>query len=209
MRSTARRRVLFAVLLAIAASACGTDQPATPPASIARPDNASAGPALGDSLAEFEGRLRDATTREGALVRVVAAASAGSRRDLGLAVIQLRRWVDDERAWLSGHPPLPCYDAAATKFEAALDAMTAAADGFARVAGASAGPSDDAATGSAGAAGATGLQDAARALLDAAALAKTARPTAGRRCEAGRRTPRAVPGRRRGWRAGPRISSSA
>ncbi len=168
-----RGRVAVLMLGAVL-GACGTDQVDLPPASIVLPD-ASAGPPTSDPLAVFEGRLRDATMREGALVRTIAAASAGNRADLRLAVLQMRQWVDGERAWLKDHPVQPCYDAAGTKFEAALDSIAASADGFSGVADASFAPSDEVSLQSAGTAGASALQDAARALVDAAALAKTAR----------------------------------
>ena len=106
----------------------------------------------------------------------MSAASGGSRNDLRLAVVQVRRWADDERAWLADHPPEPCYDAAATKYEAALDAMIAAANGLAGIADASVAPSDDVSIPSAGTAAANALQDAGRGLIDAAVLAKAARP---------------------------------
>jgi hypothetical protein len=107
----------------------------------------------------------------------VAAASAGSAPDLRLAVVQLRAWADGERTWLTDHPADPCYDAAASRFEASIDAIASAADWLEASVGASLAPSDDVSRPSAQTESVNALQDAGRALTDAAALAKTARST--------------------------------
>ena len=176
-----RRRLIlsaaFPTLLALAlvAVGCGADSPVSVSPSVVRLDDPSAAAASPDALAGFEARLRDATTREGGLVRAVAGASADA--DMRDAVAQMRHWVDGERTWLADHPADPCFDAAATKFQAALDAMTASADEFEALmeVAATIAPSDDVTVPSMGALAGQSLQDAAQALADAAALAKTAR----------------------------------
>ena len=178
MRSIRIRRpiavVAVAATIALAATGCRASDTVVPSSFI----DASVAPTVGISsnLAAFETRLRDATAREGQLVRSAAAASGGSRSELRLAVVQMRRWVSDERAWLAEHPPEPCYAAAVTKFDAALDEMNAAVDGLAGIADASVAPSDDVSIPSAGTAAAHALQNATRGLFDSAVLAKTARP---------------------------------
>jgi hypothetical protein len=181
MRTVASSRsqslALAGVLLAAALVAgCGATEPSPSRSPDLGPDASAAATAAPTSnLADFEGRLRDATTREGVLVRALADASAGSAADLRLVVGQMRDWVEGEQAWLANHPIEPCYDAAGTKFEAALDAMAASADAFAALADAGPAASDDVTTPSLGAQGGQSLQDAARALADAAGLAKVAR----------------------------------
>jgi hypothetical protein len=94
-----------------------------------------------------------------------------------LAVAQMRRWVDGERAWLAAHPIEGCYESAGRKFAGAIDTMSTSADWFGAIAEASAAPSDDVSLPSARTEAGQSLQDAGRALLDAAALAKVARTT--------------------------------
>jgi predicted small lipoprotein YifL len=176
-RAVPRRVVLLLAALAVVAG-CGSDGPTVSPsaaASTGGEPGRSAAPGTSpatSNLAAFEGRLREATAREGLLVQAIAAASAGSPADLRLAVGQMRDWVAGEEAWLRSNPPETCYLAAAQAFQAALTSMEAAAAGFEALAAASPGPSGDAG----GAAAAASLQDVARSLLDAAAKAKTARP---------------------------------
>ena len=172
-------RATAALLLTLAVGACGTTIPSSAPGSLDASRQPTNPGGSTSTLPEFEGRLRDATAREGQLVRSVAAASGGSAADLRLAVLQMRQWVDGEREWLAQHPPAACYAEAAAKYQAALVAMGAAADGFAGIADASVAPSDDVSIPSAGTAAANALQATAQALLDAAALAKVARPGCG------------------------------
>src|SRR6476661_3775335 len=121
------------LLLSLMLGACGspTASPSGATASGGATDvPGSATTGRTSQLADFEGRLRDATAREGALVRTIAAASAGTRVQMRLAVAQMNRWVDDERAWLSAHPVEPCYAAAATTFVTAIDAISTSAVWF-------------------------------------------------------------------------------
>jgi hypothetical protein len=132
---------------------------------------------LASALATFEARLRDATARHGLLVRSLAEASGSGRAaDLRLAVGQVRTWVDGERVWIRAHPTEPCFELAVATFDEALDAMDASADSFLGMVEATTAPSDDVTRPSIGAAAVQSLQDASRALLDAAAQAKNARP---------------------------------
>ena len=138
-------------------------------------DSVSAKPGTG--LPDFEGRLRDATAREGQLVRTIAVASVGTPPEIRLAVAQMNRWVDDERAWLAAHPVEPCYESAGKAFREAIDAISTSAFWFAAIADASPAPSDDPSIQSAGEKAGRALQDAGRGLVDAAGLAKVARTT--------------------------------
>jgi hypothetical protein len=170
----------LALLLPLILGACGSTTPLLHGSSAAGGESdpsQSATTGLTSQLAEFEGRLRDATAREGALVRAIASASAGARAQMRLAVAQMNRWVEDERAWLAAHPVEPCYETAGKTFETAVDAISTSAFWFAAIANASPAPSDDPSIQSAGTKAGQSLQDAARALLDAAAQAKVARTT--------------------------------
>ena len=167
------------ILIGLFVAACGSTEPLPSPSgstgapAAASPSGADAGATSG--LSAFEGRLRDATAREGLLVRSLGAASGGTDADMRLAIGQMRAWADGERTWLADHPAEPCYDAAATKFGGALDAMASSADWFDGMVGASLAPSDDVSRASMGTQAANDLQTATQALADAAALAKAAR----------------------------------
>lgn len=179
MPSTRARRALPVVLLlALAAAGCGTDEPLPSRTPVAAGVEGSTPPTAGSSrLSEFEARLHEATAREGALVGAVASSSAGSTADVRLVLAQLRSWADGERAWLTDHPADPCFDAAASKLEAAIDAIDSTADWLEASVEATVAPSDDVSRPSAQVEAANALQDATRALTDAAALAKAARPS--------------------------------
>lgn len=168
-----RHAILGLALAAAVVAGCGSS---VAPSTSSLPDSVGSSsplptPELADPLAAFEGRLRDATTREGQLVRALAAASAGGPSQMRLAVIQMRQWIDAERTWLGAHPGAPCFATAVAAYQAAIDAMTRAADGFAATASRSPTPSGD----PDGAAAGQALQDAARALTDSAVFAKNAR----------------------------------
>ncbi len=170
------RRFAFTLALAgVLVAGCGSTE--SPPASATPVQldtfepSAAATTALADSLAAFEGHLRDATGREGELVRALAAASTGDPARMRSAIAQMHTWIDGEQAWLAAHAPLACFAAADAKFREVVASMTSAAEGFTALVAHSPGPSDDAT----GAAAGRALQDAARALADTATLAKTAR----------------------------------
>ena len=178
--AAARRAVLAALIAfgaAVALAACGPADPApsSDAPTLASPDaGPSATPTSG--LPAFEARLRDASARHGLLVRALGDASgSGSAADLRLVVGQMRTWIEGERAWIVAHPSEPCYEVAVATFDDALDAMDAAADAFLATVEVSTAPSDDVTRPSMGAEAVGRLQDASRALLDAAARAKTAR----------------------------------
>jgi hypothetical protein len=175
----ARFPATLAILIGLLGAACGATEP-LPSAGPGSDQPAAATSPSADSparlgLSAFEARVRDATGREGQLVRALAAASAGTAAEMRLAVGQMRQWADGETAWLAAHPADACYDAAATKFQAAIDAMTSSADWFSGMVDASLAPSDDVSRGSMGTEAGNDLQDATQALADAAALAKAAR----------------------------------
>ena len=174
MRSTPARRALSLLLLvAISAAGCGTDEPLPSRTPVAGGIDGSTPPSgISSRLSEFEAHLRDATTRESTL----GPASVGSAADVRLVVGRLRAWADGERAWLTDHPADPCFDAAASKLEAAIDAIDTTADWLEAAVQATTAPSDDVSRPSAQIEAVNALQDAARALTDAAALAKAARP---------------------------------
>ncbi len=175
-RSIRSSATCVALLLTLLLGACG-------PAALA---SASAVPTGGEpsaiasdaieptanlDLADFEARVRDATAREGALVRALATASTGSAADIRLVVAQMRRWVQGERDWLAAHPPDACYQAAADAFGTGIDGFETTADLSAAIAPAGPQASDDPAGAEAGAQ----LEAATTSLQQAAAVAKTAR----------------------------------
>src|SRR5690242_3670961 len=172
------------IALALVAGACGATEPLPSPtpaapagASVTTGD--SPAPGATSALSGFEAHLRDATAREGLLVRALAGASAGSAGELRLAIGQMHAWAATERTWLTDHPADPCFDAAATKLRAALDAIDSSATWFEGTIEASLAPSDDVSRSSMGTEAANDLGDAGQALIDAAALAKAARTACG------------------------------
>lgn len=170
--------LLAAVGIAFAVAACGPAEPSPSGTPVAHSSD-GLGPTatLTSALATFEARLRDATARHGLLIRSLAEASGpGKAADLRLAVGQVRTWVNGEREWIRAHPSEPCFESAVAIFDDALDAMDASADSFLGTIEATTSPSDDVTRPSIGAAAVQSLQDASRALLDAAAQAKNARP---------------------------------
>jgi hypothetical protein len=185
---TMRRPVgpsLIATCLASAAilAACGSTEPLPSGAPLPSDRSDVASPSADvtrSGLSDFEARVRDATAREGQLVRDLAAATATLEpAGLRLVIEKMRAWADGERAWLAAHPADPCYDAAATKFQSAIDSIVSSADWFSGMIAASLAPSDDVSRGSMGTEAANDLGDATQALTDAAALAKAARSSCG------------------------------
>ena len=169
--------LLVAAALSVAVGGCGTAEPSPSRTPFVEPsDGAGPTPTLTSGLALFEGHLRDASSRQGLIVRSLAAATAtGEAADLRLAVGQMRAWVEDERGWLRDNRSQPCFEHAVVRYMAALDAMDRSADEFLAMAEATVAPSDNVARPSIGAAVAA-LQDVGRALLDAEAMARTSRP---------------------------------
>ena len=167
------RTARLALLLTVVVGACGSTAPSGA-ASVA-PIGQPSGPAsasAGVNLPDFEGRVREATAREGALVRAVATATAGSPADLRLAAGQMRAWVRAERDWLAAHPPDGCYQIAAEAFTTAIDGIETAAGLFDGLAAASPQATDD----TTGRQAAEQVAAATSALAQAAELAKAARP---------------------------------
>lgn len=176
-RAAALSVLLIAIGIAVGVAACGPVEPSPSGTPVAESsDGLGPSETVTTALATFEARLHDATARQGLLVRSLAEASgSGTTADLRLAVGQVRTWVDEERGWIGTHPSEPCFELAVATFDDALDAMDASADSFLGMFEATTSPSDDVTRPSIGAAAVQALQDASRALLEAAALAKTAR----------------------------------
>lgn len=165
------RIAFLALLLTLVAGACGTTAPSSPASDAPNVQPSPAG-SSGPNLPEFAGRVREATAREGALVRALASATADSPADLHLAVGQMRAWVRAKREWLAAHPPDGCYQAAADAFTTAIDGIETAAELFDALVAASPLPSDD----TTGQQAAEQLSAATSALVQAAELAKAPRP---------------------------------
>jgi hypothetical protein len=165
------RHAAFALLLALGLGACGTTVPSSA-ASVAPIIQPSPSGSSSVNLPDFEGRVREATAREGALVRSLASATAGGAADLGLVVGQMQAWVRAERDWLATHPPDHCYEAAADAFTTAIDGIETAAELFDALVASSPQPSDE----TTGPQAAEQLSAATSALAQAAELAKAARP---------------------------------
>src|SRR5215210_7738190 len=145
MKARVRARLGLAVVVVATlafGAACGTDEPVVPaqPSVDAGSDPGGSASVARARLSEFEGRLREATTGHGTIVRALADASSEAMR---AAVGRMRSWIEEQRAWLKDHPPEPCYDAAATKLEAAIEAMASSAGWFEGTVIASLAPSDD------------------------------------------------------------------
>jgi hypothetical protein len=162
----------LALLLTLFVEACGPTTPsgAASVAPIVQPTGPGSASAS-VNLPDFEGRVRDATAREGALIRAVAGESAGGPAELRLAAGQLQAWVRAERDWLTAHPPDGCYQDAAGAFTTAVDGIQTAAELLDGLAATSPRPSDD----TTGQQAAEQLSAATAALAHAADLAKAAR----------------------------------
>jgi hypothetical protein len=133
----ALRFIVIAVASA-AAIGCGpapTPAPPEPPASRS-PVQAAPNP----KLVEFETHLRDATSREGQLIRALSAAATGSNDQLGLAARELADWAAGEQAWLTDHPADACYEDAWQTYASGVDDLTTAAAAFVDLAAAASPP---------------------------------------------------------------------
>lgn len=146
----ARSLLRLAALVAVT-FACGpapTPAP-TEPSATASPVQAAPNP----KLVEFETHLRDATSREGQLVRALAAASTGSNDQLGLAARELADWAAGEQAWLTDHPADACYEDAWQTYASGVDDFVTAASDFGVLAEAPSPPTDAQGQAAAGALG--------------------------------------------------------
>jgi len=135
--------VVVLVVLCVGSAACGaapTPAPPTAPPPTRSPVQASPNP----NLVAFEQRLRDASSREGQLVRSLsAAAGSGSNAQLELAARQLAAWAIDEQAWLEDNVADTCYEDAWQTYASALDDIGAAATQFRELAGKPSPPSNE------------------------------------------------------------------
>ena len=136
----ARRSVrALGLAVAIVVAACGT-APATPPATAPAPSPVQASPNPG--LVEFEVHLRDAASREGQLIRDLAAASAASNDRLGLAARRLAAWAAEEQSWLDEHPADACYEDAWLAFLTGVEDIATSAAAFEELAAAASPPTE-------------------------------------------------------------------
>ena len=160
-------RPLVAVAIAlISIVGCGTTPSPVPATASTVPVQAPPNPLL----VEFEGHVADAITRQGKLVRDLAAASTGSSGQLGLVARQLDQFAADELAWLDDHDGDPCYAEAIAAFTNGLNSIRRSAQLFSDLATASSPPSD-----TAGQAAGQALSAGTSSLGQAATLAKSAR----------------------------------
>jgi hypothetical protein len=153
------------LLLAAFVAACGP-APTPSPSPTQTPVQASPNPAL----VEFETHIRDATTRQGQLVRDLAAATTGANAQLGLAARGLGEWAAEEESWLEAHPADACYEDAWQTFVSGVDDIATAASVFEGLAAQPSPPNE-----SEGAAAGEALATGTSALNAAAGLANQAR----------------------------------
>jgi hypothetical protein len=158
------------VMLAAVVSACAgpgpTPAPTEPPPTQS-PVQASPNP----NLVAFETHIRESTTKEGQLIRDLAAAQTGSQDQQRLAARSLVAWAADEQTWLDANIADSCYEPAWQSWKSGVADISTAADSLRALAEA-ASPGTDAQGQAAGAKLASGGD----ALKTAADLATQARP---------------------------------
>lgn len=160
-------RPLVAVAIAILSiGGCGTTPSPVPASASAVPVQAPPNP----QLVEFEGHVAQAITRQGQLVRDLAAASTGSSGQLGLVARQLDQFAVDELAWLHEHVGDSCYQEAMTAYAEGLNLIREAAGSFSELAAAPSPPSVEE-----GQLAGQSLANGTASLGQAATLAKSAR----------------------------------
>lgn len=168
-----RARLLVMLVAVIAlGTGCASSAPSFSPSPEPTPPPVQASPDPG--LVELEGRVSEAGSRLGQLVRALAEASAASPRDVELVAGQLGDLAAEEQAWLDGHVPSACYDAVARAYGDALERLAASAAEFEDLARASPRPDDEAfqGAGAALAAGSEGIETARAAALEARAACR-------------------------------------
>jgi hypothetical protein len=153
-------------LLLMVALVVGCASPAPSPS----PSPTSVQPEPNPALVAFETHVAEAITREGQLVRQLAAASAGTNTDLRIVAGLVMTWAADETAWLDDNPAEPCFAEAANAYAAGISDISSSAAAFTALGEAPSPPSDAEAQ----AAGAR-LASGTKSLEQAAALAKSAR----------------------------------
>jgi hypothetical protein len=129
-------------------------------------------PSPNANLVEFERHLRDATTREGQLVRDLAASATASNDRLDLVARQLAAWAAAERSWLDDNVADTCYEEAWQTYSSGVEDVMSAAEGFHSLAGRPSPRSDE--EGQAAGASLSSGGDALRAAADLAMRARAA-----------------------------------
>jgi hypothetical protein len=162
--------VAFVACVTILAACAGpgptpASSPTEPPATQ-NPVQASPNP----NLVAFETHIRESTTKEGQLIRDLAAAQTGSQDRQRLAARSLVAWAADEQTWLDANIADSCYEPAWQSWKAGVTDIAAAADSLRALAEA-ASPATDAQGQAAG----TKLASGGDSLKTAADLANQAR----------------------------------
>jgi hypothetical protein len=163
-------RFLALAVACLVAVTCGPSPTPPPTSSPAAATSSPVQPSPNPNLVEFTTHLREATSREGQLVRALATASVASNDRLGLAARELAAWAADERTWLEDHEADTCYEDAWQAYRSAVDDIEAAAAALLTLASRPSPPTE-----SEGQAAAAGLSTGGQALNAAADLANQAR----------------------------------
>jgi hypothetical protein len=145
-RSSAKRRpatiwrgsvsFLAPIALTVVLGACVAPPPTESPPGPT-PVQASPNP----NLVEFESHLREATARQGQLVRELSTATTGSAQQLAQAARHLTDWTAAEQLWLQAHPADACFEGAWQTYASSVDDMATAAAAIDELAAAAASPS--------------------------------------------------------------------
>ena len=157
--------VAFAAVLAACAGPAPTQAPTEAPPTQS-PVQASPNP----NLVAFETHVRESTTKEGQLIRDLAAAQTGSQDQQRLAARSLVAWAADEQTWLDANIADSCYEPAWQSWKSGISDISTAADSLRALAEA-ASPGTDAQGQAAGAKLASG-GDSLKAAADLATQAR-------------------------------------
>jgi hypothetical protein len=157
--------VAFAAVVAACAGRAPTQAPTEAPPTQS-PVQASPNP----NLVAFETHVRESTTKEGQLIRDLAAAQTGSQDQQRLAARSLVAWAADEQTWLDANIADSCYEPAWQSWKSGVSDISTAADSLRALAEA-ASPGTDAQGQAAG----TKLASGGNSLKAAADLANQAR----------------------------------
>ena len=118
-------KAIAILLLAALVVGCGVAPTPSP-----SPTAISVQPEPNPALVAFEGHVAEAITREGQLIRQLAAASAGTNTELRIAASQLVDWAVVEFAWLDANPAESCFAEAADAYRDGIDEIAAAGTAF-------------------------------------------------------------------------------
>jgi hypothetical protein len=122
--------VAVAIAVAIAVAACAMPAPSAAPPTEPPATQAPVQASPNQNLVAFTTHIREATSREGQIVRDLAAAQTGSKSQLRLVAHQLATWASDEQAWLEANIADSCYEPAWQSWSDGVTAIAAAATGF-------------------------------------------------------------------------------